>query len=63
MSSAIPNRNLSVARKALDEIEERTKNYVASGYEYLVANSKANSEIKEKYSEFDTRVVEKAEGS
>lgn len=63
MSSAIPNRNLSVARKALDEIEERTKSYVASGYEYLIASSKANAEIKEKYSEFDTRVVEKAEGS
>lgn len=57
------NRTLSVARKALDEIEERTKSYVASGYEYIIATSKANAEIKEKYSEFDTRVVEKAEGS
>lgn len=61
--SSVGNRNLSVARKALDEIEERTKSYIASGYEYLIASTKANAEIKEKYSEFDTRVVEKAEGS
>lgn len=54
---------LSVARLALDEIEERTKAYIASGYEYLIATSKAEAEVKEKYAEFDTRVVEKAEGS
>ena len=54
---------LSIARQALDEIEEQINGYLATWASYEASVKLANANIKEKYSEFDTRIVEKSEGS